>query len=92
MAPFFLFFWEMFNAKTSVYIICLGDCDRNGEIVASATDGSGFRFPLLCLPIYHFFNLTEPQFLHPPVYCPSCGAAVRVGCGAQGSLSHVLSS
>ena len=47
----FSFFWEMFNAKTSVYIICLGDCDRNGEIVASATDGSGFRFPLLCLPI-----------------------------------------
>lgn len=81
----------MFNAKTLVYIICLGDCDRYGEIVASATDGSGFRFPLLCLSILHFFNITEPQFLHPPIYCPFCGAVVRVRRRARESLSHILS-
>ena len=81
----------MFNAKTLVYIIRLGDCDRYGEIMASATDGSGFRFRLLCLTNLHFFNVTEPQFLHPLIYCQFCGAVVRVRRRARGSLSQILS-
>lgn len=81
----------MFNAKTLVYIIRLGDCDRYGEIVASATDGSGFRFWLLCLTNLHFFNITEPQFLHPLIYYQFCGAVVRVRCRAWGSMLQILS-
>ena len=47
---FFFFLEEYLMQKLWPYIVGIGGWDRNGEIVAAAPHGSGFRFPLFCLP------------------------------------------